>query len=431
MTQATDPNNEISIIDNWIQGINDILLGWGLNEDNANLLESVFVFIIIIFLAFLADWLSKRILISSLKSYVKRSKATWDDIMMSKKVFNRLAHIAPALVVYYTIDFAVDPVGIVDFIKTLTVLYMIILSLLVADSFVSALHDIYQTFPVAREKPIKGYVQVVKIFLYFLAIIMVISILSGTPVLKLLAGLGALAAVLLLVFKDTILGLVASVQVSANNMVKPGDWITIPSRGADGTVLEISLNTVKVQNWDKTISTFPTYALVTESFHNWKGMEESGGRRIKRSVNIDMKSVKFLDDELKKELLKIQHIKPYIQDREAEIKQFNEQHDVDETMPVNGRRMTNLGVFRRYLEAYLRQHPKIKNDMTFLIRHLQPAETGIPIEIYVFSKEQEWAKYESLQADIFDHVLATLKYFDLEVFQNPSGSDFQKFLSQN
>jgi miniconductance mechanosensitive channel len=431
MTQATDPKAEISIIEKCIDSLNDLLLSWGINQDNANLLESVFVFAIIIILAFAADLLSKRILISSLKSYVNRSKATWDDIMMNKKVFNRLAHIAPALVIYYSIDFAVDPVGIVDFIKTLTVLYMIILSLLVADSFVSALHDIYQTFPVSREKPIKGYIQVLKIFLYFLAVITVISIISNTPVLKLLAGLGALAAVLLLVFKDTILGLVASVQVSANNMVKPGDWITMPSRGADGTVLEISLNTVKVQNWDKTISTFPTYALVTESFHNWKGMEESGGRRIKRSVNIDMKSVRFLDDDLKVQLLKIQHIKPYIQEREEEIKKFNEEHDVDDTMPVNGRRMTNLGVFRRYLESYLKQHPKIKNDLTFLIRHLQPTETGIPIEIYVFSKEQEWAKYESLQADIFDHVLSTLKYFDLEVFQNPSGSDFQKFLNKN
>ncbi|MGC9341098.1 MAG: mechanosensitive ion channel domain-containing protein, partial [Bacteroidales bacterium] len=311
MTQATEPNTEITLVEKWIQSLNELLQNWGLNQDNANLIEGLFVFLIIIILAFIADRLSKYILISSLKNYVKRSKATWDDIMMDKKVFNRLAHIAPALVVYYTIDFAVDPIGLVEFIKTLTVIYIILLSLLVADSFVSALHEIYLTMPISMEKPIKGYIQVIKIFLYFLAIISIISILSNTPVLKLLAGLGALAAVLLLVFKDTILGLVASVQVSANKMVKPGDWITMPSRGADGTVLEITLNTVKVQNWDKTISNFPTYALVTESFHNWKGMEESGGRRIKRSINIDMKSVRFLDDDLKKELKKIQHIQKY------------------------------------------------------------------------------------------------------------------------
>ncbi|MBE0653613.1 MAG: mechanosensitive ion channel family protein [Bacteroidales bacterium] len=399
-----------------------------MSNENAEIVESLIIFFIIFILAFIADRTSKKILVSSIKNYVKRSKATWDDIFMQKKVFNRLAHIAPALVVYYTIDFALDPAGIVNFIKTITVLYTIIISLLVADSFISALHEIYLTFPIASEKPVKGYVQVVKIFLYFLTFILIISILSKTPVLKLLAGLGALAAVLLLVFKDTILGLVASIQVSANNMVKPGDWITMPSRGADGTVLEISLNTVKVQNWDKTISTFPTYALVTESFNNWKGMEESGGRRIKRSLNIDMKSVRFLDEDLKTRLKRIQLIQPYIAEREKEIEKFNAEKKVDATMPVNGRRMTNLGVFRKYLEAYLHQHPKIQQEMTFLIRHLQPAETGIPIEIYVFSKEQEWARYESLQSDIFDHVLASLEFFELRVFQSPSGSDFQMLL---
>ncbi|MFW5645493.1 MAG: mechanosensitive ion channel family protein [Bacteroidota bacterium] len=418
------------MIEKWIEQLNGLLTSAGLGQDNADLIESVIILLIIFILAYLADRLSRRIIVNALKTYAKRTKSTWDDILFEKKVFNRLAHIAPALVINASIGYAVDPVGIVDFIKLLTEIYMIVISVLVLDSFVSALHEIYLTFPISQEKPIKGYVQVVKIFIFFLGIILLISMLSGTPVLNLLAGLGALAAVLLLVFKDTILGLVASIQVSANNMVKPGDWISMPSRGADGTVLEITLNTVKVQNWDKTISTFPTYALVTESFNNWKGMEESGGRRIKRSLNIDMKSVRFLDEDLKKELKKIQLIHPYIEEREAEINKFNEEHQFDSSMPVNGRRMTNLGVFRRYMEAYLKQHPKIRNEMTFLIRHLQPKETGIPMEIYVFSKEQEWAKYESLQADIFDHILATLDYFELRVFQNPSGSDFQQFLEE-
>ncbi len=417
------------MIESWIEELNSLLVRAGLSQQNADFLESIIIFTIIFILAYIADRIAKRIIITSLKSYTKKTKATWDDIFFDKKVFTRLAHIAPALVINYTIDYALDPVGIVDFIQLLTRLYMIIIAILVLDSFVSALHEIYLTFPISREKPIKGYVQVIKIFIFFIGIILLISILSRTPVLSLFAGLGALAAVLLLVFKDTILGLVASIQVSANNMVKPGDWISMPSREADGTVLEISLNTVKVQNWDKTISTFPTYALVTESFHNWKGMEESGGRRIKRSLNIDMKSVRFLDEELKQELKKIQLIQAYIAEREAEIIKFNEEHKVDSTMPVNGRRMTNLGVFRKYLEAYLKQHPKVRNEMTFLIRHLQPSETGIPLEIYVFSKEQEWAKYEALQADIFDHVLAALEYFDLSVFQNPTGSDFQQLFT--
>lgn len=420
-----EPNLNIqpSVIENWISLLNDLLVKIGLPQELANTVESLLIFILIFTLAFLADFFTKRIIVTSLKGYVKRSRNTWDDIFLEKKVFNRLAHIAPALVVYYTINFALDLAGIVDFIKTVTVLYIILVSLLVADSFINALHGIYKEMPIAKEKPIQGYIQVVKIFLYFVAIMFMISILTGTQVLKLFAGLGALAAVLLLVFKDTILGLVASIQVSANNMVKPGDWISMPSRNADGPVEEISLNTVKVRNWDKTISTFPTYSLVTESFQNWKGMEESGGRRIKRSIYLDMKSVRFLDEELKNNLKKIQLIAPYIEEREAEIREFNKQTDVDETMPVNGRRMTNLGIFRRYLENYLHNHPKIKQDMTFLVRHLQPGETGIPVEIYVFSKEQDWAVYESVQADIFDHILAALPYFDLKVFQNPGGSD--------
>jgi len=427
MDTTAGKENGSAQIEKWINALNELFLNWGLDQNTANLIETLLILAIIFILAFLADKLSKGIIVSSLKTYVQRSKATWDDVFLKKKVFNRLAHIAPAVVIYYSIDYALDLTGLVQFIKTLTLLYMIVISLLVADSFISSLHDIYQSFPMAKEKPIKGYVQVVKIFIYFIAILFLISIVSGTPVLKLFAGLGALAAVLLLVFKDTILGLVASIQVSANNMVKPGDWISMPSRGADGTVLEISLNTVKVENWDKTISTFPTYSLVTESFHNWKGMEESGGRRIKRSVYIDMKSVRFLDEDLKMRLKKIQHIKPYIEQREAEIEKFNKENDVDSTMPVNGRRMTNLGIFRRYLEYYLKQHPKVNNDMTFLIRHLDPSERGIPIEVYVFSKEKAWPRYEALQADIFDHILATLNYFDLQVFQNPGGSDFVRF----
>ncbi len=414
------------MIERWILSLNEFLQNLGMSSENANTLETIILLFIIILLSLAADYIGKKIIITSLRSYVKRSRNKWDDIFLHKKVFNRLAHIAPALIIYFLIDYALDLESLISFIKTVTIIYIIIVTLLVADSFISALHSIYNTFPISKEKPISGYVQLLKILVYFIAFILIISEITGTDPFKLFAGLGALAAVLLLVFKDTILGLVASVQVSANNMVKPGEWISMPSREADGIVLEISLNTVKVQNWDKTISTFPTYALVTEAFQNWKGMEESGGRRIKRSVNIDVKSVKFLDDELKERLKKIQLVNEYIEQREEEIRRFNEEKKVDPEMPVNGRRMTNLGVFRRYLDAYLKQHPKIKNDLTFLIRHLQPTETGIPMEIYVFTKEQEWAKYEAVQADVFDHILAAVSYFDLRLFQNPSGDDFRK-----
>jgi miniconductance mechanosensitive channel len=414
------------MIDKWIAALTALLSKLGLTESTAKFLETSIILIIIFLLALLADFVAKRIIVGTLKSYVKKSKNTWDDIFLSTRVFHRLAHIAPALVVYHSIDVVVVSESLVHLIQKFTVGYVYIISLLVTDSFVNALHSIYQTFPISKEKPVKGFVQVIKIIIYFITIILLVALISNTQPIKLLAGLGAIAAVLLLVFKDTILGLVASIQVSANNMVKPGDWIAMPSRNADGTVLEITLNTVKVQNWDKTISTFPTYALVTESFQNWKGMEESGGRRIKRSINIDMKSVKFLDPELKARLKKIQLVNDYIEQREVEINKFNETKKVDPTIPVNGRRMTNLGIFRRYMEAYLKQHPKVSNDLTFLVRHLQPTETGIPLEIYVFSKEQEWAKYEALQADIFDHILAAISYFDLRVFQNPTGDDFKK-----
>jgi miniconductance mechanosensitive channel len=414
------------MIEKWITALSSLLNSIGLSESLTRFLETSIILTAILLLALLADFLTKKIIVNTLKSYVKKSKNTWDDVFLSNRVFHRLAHIAPALVVYHLIDVAVVSDQLVLIIQKVTIAIIYIISLLVTDSFVNALHIIYQTFPIAQERPINGFIQVIKIFIYCLTIILLIALLSNTPPLKLLAGLGALAAVLLLVFKDTILGLVASIQVSANNMVKPGDWITMPSRNTDGTVLEITLNTVKVQNWDKTISTFPTYALVTESFNNWKGMEESGGRRIKRSINIDMKSVKFLDSELKTRLKKIQLVNEYIDQKEQEINKFNETKKVDPTMPVNGRRMTNLGIFRHYMEAYLKQHPKVSNELTFLVRHLQPTEIGIPLEIYVFSKEQEWAKYEALQADIFDHILAAISYFDLRVFQNPTGDDFQK-----
>jgi miniconductance mechanosensitive channel len=240
-----------------------------------------------------------------------------------------------------------------------------------------------------------------------------------------LGGLGAMAAVLMFVFKDTILGFVAGIQLSANNMVRIGDWIEMPGKNADGTVIEITLNTVKVQNWDKTIAQFPTYALVSESFINWRGMEESEGRRIKRSVYIDLKSVKFCTPEMLEKFRKVQILHEYIDNKEIELKVYNDTHGIDNSILMNGRRQTNLGVFRHYVTEYLKKHPKIHNEMTFLVRHLQPTERGIPIEIFVFSREKSWPVYESIQADIFDHILAVVPEFGLRVFQNPTGDDFR------
>jgi miniconductance mechanosensitive channel len=296
---------------------------------------------------------------------------------------------------------------------------------MLANTFISAGNDIYNTLPGSKTRPIKGYLQIIKIFVYTIGIITIIAIIFGQSPLKIIAGMGAFAAVILLIFKDTILGFVASIQLAANKMVNIGDWIAMPSKGADGTVIDISLTTVKVQNWDKTISTIPTYSLVSESFNNWKGMEESGGRRIKRHINIDVKSIHFLSEEDMNRFEKIKLIQEYMKEKKNEIRASNPEGEI----PVNQRRLTNIGTFRKYIEAYLFNHPKIHNNMTFLVRQLQPSEKGLPLEIYVFSNDQEWANYESIQADIFDHVLAVVSEFNLKIFQNPTGDDFKRLVS--
>jgi len=404
------------------------LVNLGLSEDVSILINTLIFLIAIILLAFLVDIVTKKIIISLIGRLVRKTKTKWDDIFFERKVFNRLAHIAPALIIFYTIGYA-----FIDFHPNYTSIvqggakiYMLLIGLLVTDSFINALHQIYCTLPISKNRPIKGYVQGVKIIIYFLGIILILSILINKSPKVLLTGVGALAAVLLFVFKDTILGLVASIQLSANDMVKSGDWIEMPNYNADGTVTEISLHTVKVQNWDKTISTIPTYALVSEAFNNWRGMEESGGRRIKRSINIDMKSIKFCTKEMIEKYKKIHVLKDYIKKKEVELSEYNKENKIDESILVNGRRLTNIGTFRKYVEEYLKKHPKIHNDMTFLIRHLQSTEKGLPIEIYVFSNDQVWANYEAIQADIFDHILSVIPEFELNVFQNPTGEDFQK-----
>ena len=261
--------------------------------------------------------------------------------------------------------------------------------------------------------------------MYFLAGIFVISILLNKTPVYLLSGVGALAAVLMLVFRDSILGFVAGIQLAANRMVSVGDWIEMPKYGADGDVLEVALTTVKVQNWDKTITTIPTYALISESFKNWRGMSESGGRRIKRAVNIDMSSIRFSDEEMLGRYEKIQYISEYIESKKHELEAFNQSENVDNASLANGRRMTNIGTFRAYVVAYLGNHPMINSDMTFLVRQLQPGQYGLPIEIYVFCSDKDWANYEAIQADIFDHILAVMPEFDLRVYQNPTGADFR------
>lgn len=397
--------------------------------------------LIIIFVAWLAHFLIRQIFLRIVSRIAKRTKTDWDDILVKNKVFSGLAHLAPAFILFFTADFA-SPVVLENldmeemkilsenyylsfyiFLSGIARIYFTLIVVFVANSILNSALEIYNTTSFAHHRPIKGYVQLVKILVFFMAGIMVISILLDKDPTYLLTGLGALAAVLILVFRDTILGFVASIQLSANKMVAIGDWIEMKSHRADGTVLDITLNTVKVQNWDKTISTIPTYALVSESFNNWKGMEESGGRRIKRAVSIDMGSIKFCDSAMLSRFEKFDLIRDYVLQKEKELKEYNKGKNLLDEDYISGRHQTNVGIFRKYLEVYLRQHPMINLDMTFLVRQLDPSGKGLPIEIYVFSKDKEWANYESIQADIFDHIFAVVPEFELKVFQEPSGAD--------
>ena len=397
--------------------LRDLFLNWGLSEPLSRWIHLLIVVVVIGLASWIVDKISKRVIIAIIKKIVERSKNDYDDILLEKGVFNRLAHIAPAMVVYYML-----PAILVSFpntevlLKNLTQVYMILMGIMVVVSVLNAVNQIYNKRETSSQIPIRGYIQVIQGILILVAFVWVLSVLFGFELKGFFTGLGAFAAVLILVFKDTILGIVASVQISANKMMAIGDWISMPTRKADGTVLDITVNTVKVQNWDKTTASIPTYAFITE---------ESGGRRIKRSINIDMSSVKFCTPEMLEKYEKLQLINEYVKTRYQEVEEHNKKLQVDASIPANGRRMTNLGTFRKYLEAYLTNHPKIHNDMTFLVRQLQPSEKGLPIEIYVFSNDQAWSNYESIQSDIFDHILAVLPEFDLKVFQNPSGQDFK------
>ena len=398
------------------------LVNLGVGESLALYMGWAIEVIAVIALAFLSNFIAKRILLAGVRFFVKRSRTRWDDALYERKVFARMSHLAPAIVIYFT-AYLFPPIK--DIIQRFSMAYMIFAGMLVVNAFLNAVVDIYRTYEVSRERPIKGYVQIAQIIIFiFLGIIMLSTMMNRSPWLF-LSGFGAMTAVIILVFKDSILGFVASIQLSANDMVRIGDWIEMPRFGADGDVVDVTLHTVKVQNWDKTITTIPAYALISDSFKNWRGMAESGGRRIKRGLHIDMSSIKFCTDEMLDRFEKFQLITDYIKSRRKEISEYNKTHRIDTSALINGRNMTNVGTFRAYIVAYLRDHPKIHNDMTFLIRHLPPTQHGLPIEIYVFSNDQRWANYEAIQADIFDHILAVVPLFELRIFQNPTGNDFK------
>ena len=407
-----------------IEAFQNLIAGLGLGEMWTTIINRGSAILGVALIAYVANFIVKRIIVRVMISVVRRTKADWDDPLAERGVFTKLSHLAPALVIWAMAPllFPGSPTLIL-IAKRAADVYMLIIGILVVNAFLDAVNDVYQKFEVSKRVPIRTYTQVIKIGATVAALIFALSIVMDKEPWVFLSGVGALTAVLLLVFKDTILGFVASIQLVAHDMLRPGDWIEMPKYGADGDVMEITLNTVKIQNFDKTITTIPTYALISDSFKNWRGMSESGGRRIKRSIHIDVHSIQFSTPEMIEKFSKIQVLRDYIEGKQQELSDHNEQKGIDESVLVNGRRMTNVGTFRAYLIEYLRRHPKIHKEMTFLVRQLQPTEKGLPIEIYVFSSDQRWVQYEDVQADIFDHIFASLPEFGLRPFQIDTGYD--------
>lgn len=392
-------------------------------------------------LAWAANTATRRVFIAVIKRVTKHTRSTWDDRLMDRRVFDRLAHLAPALVVYHGIGVALgigpaeaaagtDPeiLGVAYFlVRRVAAAYMALTGALAFGGFLSAIDDIYrETYAEANNRPIKGYLQVLAIFVYVATGILIVSILADRSPIIFLSGLGALTAVLLLVFRDTILSLVASVQIMSNDMIRIGDWVEMPQAHADGDVIDIALHTVKIQNWDKTFTTIPTHKFISESFRNWRGMQESGGRRIKRPLHIDVTSVRFLTDEEIERLGRYEFLAGYMAEKRKELAEANARRPPDERVIPERRRLTNVGTFRAYVLHYLKNHPKVHPEMTLLVRQLQPGPEGLPLELYCFTNDTVWANYESIQSDIFDHLFAIMPEFGLRAYQKPAGSDLAR-----
>jgi miniconductance mechanosensitive channel len=408
--------------------IADFLVKNGISPSIANLIGLAMTIVSLLLLAVVSYWLTKHYLVRLLEIVFKRSKNTWDDALVQHGFVKRLSYLMPIIVVYMSVDLLLPNQAFTpELFKRLSMVFFVIAGVWMLDSVLLAVREIYSGSQIASRRPIRGYTDAIKIIAYVMAGIFIIAILTDKSPWGILSILGGFTVVLMLVFKDTILGFVASIQLSGHDMVRVGDWIEMPKYGADGDVVDVTIHTVKVRNWDKTITTIPTYGLVTDAFKNWRGMSESGGRRIKRSLHIDMSSIKFCTNEMLEHFAKFGLLKDYLQQKKDEINTYNAEHNVDTSQLINGRRQTNIGVFRAYVVAFLKNHPKIHQNMTFLVRHLEPTSHGIPIQIYVFSNDQAWASYEAIQADIFDHLLAALPEFELRIFQNPTGYDFSVF----
>jgi len=374
--------------------------------------------------AVIVDLITKRVLVGTVRAFAKRSSFTWDDALVTHNVIGRLVQVVPALIVFVGVPFVPGlPEGIVQLMRNIAMGYMVLMLTLALTAMLSAANTIYAALPVAKHRPLKGFVQLVQIVVWIFGGVMIIATVLDRSPLLLLSGFGAMTAILLLVFKDTILSLVASVQLTAQDMVRVGDWIEMPQFGADGDVVDVQLHTVKVQNWDKTITTIPTHRLITDSFKNWRGMSQSGARRIKRAIFLDVSSIRFQTQDEVDHFRRFALLKDYIENKEKELVDYNKGLATEVEAEVNRRRLTNVGTFRAYAYNYLKNHPKIHEGMTLIVRQLGPGPEGLPLEIYCFTNTTEWAVYEDIQSDIFDHLLAIVPEFELRLYQKPAGSD--------
>ena len=371
--------------------------------------------------------LTQRLILRALDKLFSHTGTWWDDVLMDQGVFRRLAWLIPLLLIHTGVSMIPGlGEGWVELVQRVTRAFAFLAVALGLSAFLSAINSIYARYPISRNRPIKGYLQVVAIVVWVFTVILIIATLMRQSPWFLLSGLGAMTAILLLVFRDTLLSLVAGIQITANDLIRVGDWIEMPQFGVDGDVVDISLNQVSVSNWDRTIAVIPTHKFLEHSFRNWRGMFDAGGRRIKRAISIDMNTVHFLSSEEIDRLGRIEVLRGYLTERKAEVEKWNREHAGDPGVLTNQRRLTNLGTFRAYVVAWLKRNPHVHPDMTFIVRQLPPGPEGLPLEIYFFARETRWAKYEDIQSDIFDHLLAVLPEFGLRVFQRPAGSDFQQ-----
>lgn len=409
----------------------DYLVATGLSQHSAEILNMMALLVAALVLIFIIEYVSRFILITAFNQFASKTKTNLDDILVSNRVLKNIAHFIPLffaleLTSYVFVDFPT----VEKLVEKGLDLFCIVLILWIIKSILNTIKDYAQTFKHLRDKPLNSYVQVFMIFAWIIGFMFAYSYLTGTTIWKFFTVLGAASAVIILVFKDTILGFVASIQVSINDMVRIGDWITFDKYATDGDVIEITLATVKVQNFDKTITTIPTYALISDSFKNWRGMEDSDGRRIKRAIIIKQNSVRYLTDEDVVNLKKIELITDYLEKRQHDITDFNTQNNINKEIPINGRNLTNIGVFRKYIDSYLTQHSAINKDMMVMVRQLDPTPQGLPIEVYAFSQDKRWKNYEYIIADIFDHLIAAVPYFYLEIFELPDNKDV-RFKKEN